>query len=101
MDERNVFITRSLALWQSQQVAENRVCGKIYPACEANDDTYSVESFGVTASGSGVLSPPVADCKMAHRLSNMLPALRFRHWKFITEDKTFYVIFKFSSIFLF
>jgi len=47
------------------------------------------ESFGVTASGSGVLSPPVTDCKMVHRLSNTLPVLRFRHWKFITEDKSF------------
>ena len=31
----------------------------MYPACEANDDTHSTESFGVMASGSGVLSPPV------------------------------------------
>ena len=59
------------------------------------------ESFGVTVSGSGVLPPPVTDCKMVYRLSNTLPALRFRHWKFITEGKTFYVIFKFSSIFVF
>jgi len=35
----SVFITRSRALWRAQRVAKKRVCGKIYPACEANDDT--------------------------------------------------------------
>ena len=59
------------------------------------------ESFDVTASGSGVLYPPVTGCKTAYRLSNTPPALRFRHWKFITEGKTLYVIFIFSSIFAF
>ena len=59
------------------------------------------ESFAVTVSGSGVLYPPVTGCNMAYRLSNTLPALRFQHWKFITESKTFYVIFIFSSIFVF
>ena len=42
------------------------------------------ESFDVTASGSGVLYPPVTGCKMAYRSSNTLPALWFRNWKFIT-----------------
>jgi len=61
------------------------------------------ESFDVTASGSGVLYPPVTDCKMAYRLiiSNTLPALQFRHLKFISEDKhfTWYLYFHTFSYF--
>jgi len=50
--------------------------------------------------GSGILYPPVTDCKTAYRLSNTLPAQRLRHWKFITEGKIFYVISIFSAIFV-
>jgi len=61
----------------------------------------AVTQFPFSTNGCGVLYPPVTDCKMVYRLSNTPPALRFRHWKFITEDETFYVIFIFSSVFVF
>ena len=40
----SVFITPSRASWQAEPFAESRVCGKIYPACETNDDTYTAKN---------------------------------------------------------
>jgi len=40
----NVSITCSRALWQPSGLRKNRVCCKIHPTCEANDDSYTTKN---------------------------------------------------------
>ena len=101
----NVFITRLRALWQSQQVAEK---SSLWQNLSSMWSKWwhlpSKESLGVMASGSGVLYPPVTDCKIVHRLSNTLPAIRFRHILTIHGNGTcsfFSSILFFNNLFFF
>ena len=98
----SVFITRSRALWQPSELQKKTsLLQNLSSMWSKWWHLHCKESFDVAASGSDILYPPVTGCKTAYRLPNTPPALRFRQCKFIKEGKTFYVIFIFSSIFMF